>query len=149
MDSLRTEKIRVNKQAEVFITKTATKTLTNPRVVDRVMNFHFRDLLKALSSYSSVEISGFGRFTMSQNKLLKKLKANIEKVVELRSQIEIGQYSKSEEQTKSKLAQLEKDIAYLESRKTIDETRYSKYMARMEKSSNASREIEGINTGNQ
>lgn len=74
MESLKTEKIQVHKQRDVFITRTAIKNLTSESVVEKVVSFQFREILKALKVHSTVEISGFGTLQISQSKLRKRLK---------------------------------------------------------------------------
>ena len=81
MNSLKTEKIQLNKQARVFITKTATKNLVSESLVEKVVSFQFKDLLRAFKTYESIEISGFGKFTLSQRKA-KRLKKGIEIAIE-------------------------------------------------------------------
>ena len=149
MDSLKTEKIRISKQGDVFITKTATKTLTNTQLVEKVIGFHFKDLIKALSTYSSIEISGFGKFEISNNKLKRKLK-------ELRlihghmvKQLETGTYTRPTEQMHIRIAGLEKDIAYLSARTTDeDETKFQRYCRRMEEHLLPTSSDKGTDTGN-
>jgi hypothetical protein len=136
MDSLKTEKIRVRKQAEVFITKTATQTLTNPSTVEKVMNFHFRDLIRALKTYQTVELTGFGRLTLSPNKLKVRLKA----LKKYRERVLSEQLDDPE-----RIERLNKDIKYLEERDTLDETKRESYLRRMAQSLGSPEKIEGSN----
>lgn len=149
MDSFKTEKIRMNRQGDVFITKTATKTLTNPKVVEKVMNFHFRDLLKAFHEYSTIEISGFGKFEISQNKLKRRIREIDSFIKNLTKQVDTGIYQRDEEQTKIRLASMEKERAFLESRKTLDETKFEGYCRRMAQSLNATSKAEGADRTDQ
>jgi nucleoid DNA-binding protein len=145
MDSLKTEKIRISKQGDVFITKTATLTLTNPTTVEKVMNFHFRDLLKALSTYKSVEITGFGKFTLSQNKLKRRLKELYSIRERAEKLLEEKVDCKNEEDLKRRLNNVNKDIAYLEARNQEDETKSESYFRRMAQSLATPSQVEGGN----
>jgi nucleoid DNA-binding protein len=132
MDSLKTEKIRLAKQSDVFITKTATKTLTSTEIVDKVIKFHFKDLIRAFNTYSSVEITGFGRFKISQNKLKTKLRDRERYLKTLLANQDNPRYIKGENYLESALAQLNRDITYLKERIQENETKFQQYYRRME-----------------
>ena len=148
MDSLKTDKIRLAKQGDVFITKTATKTLTSTQVVEKVMNFHFKDLIRAFSTYSSVEISGFGTFKISQSKLRLKLKDKESFKAYLLGKPN-EKYNRSEEHLANQIAQLDKDINYLRARLTEHESKFQAYHRRMEESHKSTGTSEGDNRTDQ
>lgn len=65
--------IPADKLKGVLITKTAIKTLINEDVVEKIISFEFKDVLRAMKEHHQVEISGFGRFMISPNKTAKKI----------------------------------------------------------------------------
>lgn len=116
METLRTEKIQVDKQARVFITRTALKSLTSESTVEKVISFQFKDLLRALKTYSSIEISGFGRFFISQNKLRRRLET-VYRTQEAYINRLKGEMSDSKrEYTAEIVVELKEDIEYLTKR---------------------------------
>jgi hypothetical protein len=49
-------------------------------VIEKIILFQGKDLLKAVKECQSIEISGFGKLIMSQNKLKKKIKMTGERL---------------------------------------------------------------------
>ena len=145
MDSLKTDRIRIDKQADVFINKTATKTLTSTSVVEKVMKFHFKDLIKAFAVHSSIEISGFGRFEISQNKLQRRLR-ELESYIKHFSKTDTEKYKRDPEQTKLRLESMLKERDLLLARKLSDETKFEGYCRRMAQSLDATSKTEGVNS---
>jgi len=137
MDSLKTDKIRLDKQGDAFINKTAAQTLTSTTVVERVMNFHFRDLIRAFKTYKSIEITGFGRFEISPNKV----KNTIIELEVTKARLEL----KEDERSKQRVIGLDKDLAFLQERNQLYETKFQGYYRRMAQSLAPSREVEGVN----
>jgi hypothetical protein len=149
MDSLKTEKIRVPKQADVFIARTAITTRTSSDIVEKIVTFQFKDLLKALRTVSTVEISGFGRMYISQAKLKKRIERDYlnrsylqDKVLSEKDEYKIKSYLRS-------LDKLRDELIYLESKIIIKETKpedgHSVNMGGMAQSPDASREVKGAN----
>jgi len=63
-----------DKLKDVLISKTATKLSCSEDTVDKVIGFQFKEAKDAFKQYSEVEISGFGKFTISQPKVRRKLR---------------------------------------------------------------------------
>lgn len=57
----------------ILITKTAIKELVSEDIVDRVINFQFKDFRDMVHEHDQIEISGFGKFLVSPNKVAKKI----------------------------------------------------------------------------
>lgn len=55
----------------ILITKTAIKELISEDIVEKVISFQFKDFRDAIYEHSQVEISGFGKFMISPNKVEK------------------------------------------------------------------------------
>jgi nucleoid DNA-binding protein len=72
------EVIQLDKMKESLITTTAVKTMQSQEVVDKVINFEFKEARDALKIYGEVEISGFGKFIVSQAKLARKLRMQLD-----------------------------------------------------------------------
>lgn len=66
--------IDTSKLKGVLITRTAIKTLVPEDIVERVIMFQFKDIKDATLIHEQVEVSGFGKFLISNNKLEKKRK---------------------------------------------------------------------------
>lgn len=65
---LPTEKVK-----DVLVTKTAIKLLRPENVIERVVAFQFKDAVAAFKEYSEVEVSGFGKFYVSESRTKKKI----------------------------------------------------------------------------
>lgn len=59
---------------DVLITRTAIKLLKPESVVDKIVSFQFKDAIVHTKIVNEIEISGFGKFYVSQAKLRKKVK---------------------------------------------------------------------------
>lgn len=73
-----TKVISPDKLKEVLISRTVDKTSQSEDIVDKIINFEFKEARDAFKQFGEVEISGFGKFVISQAKLRKKLKRLIE-----------------------------------------------------------------------
>ena len=141
MESLRTEKVQVAKQKDVFITRTAIKTLTSESIVEKVIGWHFRQVVKALKRDSEVEISGFGTFKISQ----RKLKYRLQNYKRIRENV-LSCLRKEKDTTKildyqSKLDNLDQSIEYLNQR--ISENKDTRNFGGLEKPPIPTRENKG------
>ena len=63
-DSIATDKLKA-----VLVTRTAIKTLVPEDIVEKVIMFQFKDARDAMTEHEQVEITGFGKFMTSPNKL--------------------------------------------------------------------------------
>jgi hypothetical protein len=66
--------IPADKVRDVLVMKAAIKLLKPEYIVDRVVNFQFKDAAAYTKVENEVEISGFGKFLASPPKMRKKLK---------------------------------------------------------------------------
>lgn len=57
----------------ILITRTAIKELISEDIVDRVINFQFKDFRDMVFEHDQIEISGYGKFLVSPNKVSKKM----------------------------------------------------------------------------
>lgn len=77
------ESIPMDKVKDVLVTRVAIKLLKPEHIVDRVINFQFKDAVMHTKVDNEVEISGFGKFYASPAKMKKRLIAftkSLEKV---------------------------------------------------------------------
>lgn len=65
--------IAPEKLKDILLTKTALDTGQTKEVVEKVISFQFRDVLKMLREVKEVEITGLGKFMISNSKLRKKI----------------------------------------------------------------------------
>lgn len=65
--------ITPEKLRDVLITRTAIKTLQSEALVERIISFQFKDANESIKIYNEVEISGFGKFTLSTRKAKRKI----------------------------------------------------------------------------
>lgn len=106
--------IQADKLKGVLITRTAIKTLIPEDIVERVIMFQFKDARDAMVEHEQVEISGFGKFLTSPNKIRKKidnlegaLKNMEKKIIERPEQIppnRLANWGKMTQDTKNVLA---------------------------------------------
>lgn len=91
------EKMNKNESVKDFFTDRISQDLNIDRsIVQKVIDFQGRDIIKAFVEFNSVEISGLGRFTFNNGKSLKKLK-KYEKELELTlKRIENNEYKTEE-----------------------------------------------------
>lgn len=66
------EKPEADRIRSILITKTAIKELTSEDVIEKVIMFQFKDFRKMVFEHDQVEISGWGKFLVSPNKVRKK-----------------------------------------------------------------------------
>lgn len=66
------ERPEADRIKSILITKTAIKELTSEDVVEKVIMFQFKDFRKMVFEHDQVEITGFGKFLVSPNKVRKK-----------------------------------------------------------------------------
>jgi len=71
------EAIPLDKMKEVLISETAIRLLQPQDTVDKVINFEFKEARDAFKLHGEVEISGFGKFVVSQAKLRRKLNMQV------------------------------------------------------------------------
>lgn len=72
----------------ILITKTAIKEMVSEDVVEKVINFQFRDARDATYKHEQIELSGFGKFLISNNKLARKRDRMKELVQSMKKKIE-------------------------------------------------------------
>lgn len=73
MSTSKAEVIAPEKLKDVLITRTAIRTLKPESVVEKVISHQFKGARDAVKVHAQVEISGFGKFLLSQPKLIKKI----------------------------------------------------------------------------
>jgi len=73
--------IAPEKLKDVLLTKTALDTGQPKEIVEKVISFQFRDVLRMLREVKEVEITGLGKFLMSNSKLRKKI-GDVERVMD-------------------------------------------------------------------
>lgn len=56
----------------ILITKTAIKELISEDTIEKVIMFQFKDFRDMVFEHDQIEISGFGKFLVSPNKVAKK-----------------------------------------------------------------------------
>lgn len=66
------ERPEADRIKSILITKTAIKELTSEDVIEKVIMFQFKDFRKMVFEHDQVEISGWGKFLVSPNKVRKK-----------------------------------------------------------------------------
>ncbi len=66
--------IQTDKLKGVLVTRTAIKTLVPEDIVEKVIMFQFKDARDAMTKHEQVEISGFGKFMTSPNKIRRRIK---------------------------------------------------------------------------
>lgn len=74
------DSIGADKLKGVLVTRTAIKTLVPEDIVEKVIMFQFKDARDAMMEHEQVEISGFGKFLISPNKLRRRIE-NLEKTL--------------------------------------------------------------------
>lgn len=57
----------------ILITKTAIKELVSEDIIDKVISFQFKDFRDMVHEHDQIEITGFGKFLVSPNKVAKKM----------------------------------------------------------------------------
>lgn len=72
----------------ILITKTAIKELVSEDIVDRVINFQFKDFRDMVFEHDQIEISGFGKFLVSPNKVAKKMRRMENTIAKYKGKIE-------------------------------------------------------------
>lgn len=114
------DNIGVDKLKGVLITRTAIKTLVPEDIVEKVIMFQFKDVRNAMTTYEQIEISGFGKFMTSPNKIRRKID-NLEKALKA---MEIKVRERKEEIPENRLAiwdkmtqNTENILAYMKTKK--------------------------------
>lgn len=72
----------------ILITKTAIKELVSEDIVDRVINFQFKDFRDMVFEHDQIEISGFGKFLVSPNKVARKVEYMERTIAKYRNKLE-------------------------------------------------------------
>lgn len=75
------ERPEADRIKSILITRTAIKELISEDIVDRVVNFQFKDFKEMVHEHDQIEISGFGKFMVSPNKVERK-KIKLEIIIE-------------------------------------------------------------------
>jgi hypothetical protein len=65
--------IAPEKLKDILLSKTAVDTGQSKDIVEKVISFQFRDALKMLREVKEVELTGLGKFMMSNRKVSKKI----------------------------------------------------------------------------
>lgn len=117
-----TKEIPSDKLRSTLITKTAIKTLRSESLVEKVINFAFKDALRELSEGTEVEISGFGKFFVSNSKSRKRtmhlLKRKKKLEYEIANKIVPENYQWNEKIESNKKRDLDSVISQIERIKT-------------------------------
>lgn len=75
------ERPEADRIKSILITRTAIKELISEDIVDRVINFQFKDFKDMVHEHDQIEVSGFGKFLVSMTKVEKK-KIKLQKVID-------------------------------------------------------------------
>ena len=70
----KTVKVEADKIKNILITRTAIKELVSEDIVEKVIMFQFKDFRDMIFEHDQIEVSGFGKFLVSPNKVSKKIK---------------------------------------------------------------------------
>lgn len=108
-----------DKVGDVLITKTAIKTLKPEYIVEKVVNFQFKDAVSAMKTHNEVEISGFGKFYISQSKLRKRIKNSEDIISTLEKLVKDEKALERKHINESKLEQMKEVLTFLKSRQKI------------------------------
>lgn len=150
METLRTEKVQISKQRDVFITRTAIKTLKSEGLVKDIINFQFRDMIRALSTYSSIELTGFGKFYISQAKLKRKYAKHKRIITKLKADLVVAIENYKIQELERKILGMSEDLVYMYERfkeKPNDEDQCIQHSGGMEESSVPTTKTEGVDRG--
>lgn len=119
--------IHTDKLKGVLVTRTAIKTLVPEDIVEKVIMFQFKDARDAMTKHEQVEISGFGKFMTSPNKIRRKIE-NLEGALKA---MEIKVRERPEEIPANRLAvwdkmtqNTENILAYMKTKKGGYETKH-------------------------
>jgi nucleoid DNA-binding protein len=116
---MNSESIAPEKIKDVLITRTAIKHLQSEAVVEKVINFQFKDACEMMKIHHQIEISGFGKFMISGPKVTKRIKrieditSNIKNILATKEDIPEKKKALYEKQ----MADNEVVIRYLKTRK--------------------------------
>lgn len=115
----RVKTIAPDKLKDVLITKTAIKTLKSEDLVERVIMHQFKSARDAFRVHNEIEISGFGKFTISTKRLrLKKLYyENIINVIERRLEYSSNLPEWRIKQYNLRLGLIKEDLEYLKTKR--------------------------------
>lgn len=72
----------------ILITKTAIKELVSEDIIDRVINFQFKDFRDMVHEHDQIEVTGFGKFLVSPNKVAKKIVVMEKTILKFKTKIE-------------------------------------------------------------
>lgn len=75
------ERPEADRIKSILITRTAIKELISEDIVDRVINFQFKDFKDMVHEHDQIEVSGFGKFLVSMTKVERK-KIKLQKVID-------------------------------------------------------------------
>jgi nucleoid DNA-binding protein len=119
--------IDTDKLKGVLITRTAIKTLMPEDIVEKVIMFQFKDIKEAAYTHEQMEVSGFGKFLISNAKLKRKkeklvrvLEGMAKKVKERPHEIPANRLAVWDKMTQDTQEQLE----YLKTKKGGYENKY-------------------------
>lgn len=101
-----------------LISKTATKTGRSEDIIDKIITFEFKELKDAVKHFSQVEITGFGKYLISNGKLKRKLGRllDIEEAYTLKLEREEDMNEKRRGQLLLRLGITRENIEYLKAR---------------------------------
>ena len=112
-DYIPPEKIR-----DVLITRTAIKQLQSEGVVEKVINFQFKDVLQMMKVHHQIEISGFGKFIISGPKVQRRVEKMEDIVEAISSSLERGTLPETKRLSyEKKLEDATTTLEYLKTRK--------------------------------
>lgn len=101
----------------ILITKTAIKELISEDVVEKIIMFQFKDFRNMVHEHDQIEISGFGKFLVSPNKVRKKVLHMENSIKKFKTKLE-EELDASEKRREGWKVKLETSIASLEDLKT-------------------------------
>jgi nucleoid DNA-binding protein len=129
---------------ELLIDETAKQLSQPPMLVTDVLRWVFKDVVRAFKIHDEIEISGFGKYLISQNKLKKR----IARVEQIKERLEALPQT---EDVMNKLSWANKDLQYYYSKLIrADETKQENLLAdlgRMAQSGISSGTVERADSG--
>lgn len=108
--------IAKDKIKERMVTKTAIAMLLDPEIVEKVVDFQFKNALQAVKIHNEVEFVGFGKFILREYKVKKRI-VNLEKGIQrVKDQLDATTSENRINYLSTKLNGMSEQLAYLKSK---------------------------------
>jgi len=119
MITSKVEVVAPEKLKDVLITRTAIRTLKSEAAVEKVISHQFRSARDAMRVYAEVEISGFGKYLLSQSKLRRKILRQEEMLRLCQEALKRSTTDRRTSSLQQKINSLTEDLAFLRSKRTF------------------------------